>query len=149
MDGSVLAMGATRSPRVRPLLDRLAGELDASSGYSHFRAIAFAYEHLGDSAGARPLARLLSLPGVGGHALPPRAVPPIPGFSNMAADAERSSALREICLARALYRLGDENGLARRTLEAYSVDPRGAFAAHARKVLEPTVRSSPSAQGRR
>ena len=137
MDGSVLAMGATRSPRIRPLLDRLAGELDASSGYSHFRAIAVAYEQLGDSAGARPLARLLSLPGVGGHALPPRAVPPIPGFSNMAADAERSSALREICLARALYRLGDENGLARRTLEAYSVDPRGAFAAHARKVLEP------------
>ena len=139
MDGSVIALGATRSPCALGLLDRLAGELDASSAYSHFRALASAYESIGDKAGARPLARLLSLPGVGGHAKAPGSVPLIPGFANAAADKERSSALRELCLARALYRLGDSGGLARRTLEAYRADPRGAFADHARKVLQGAV----------
>ena len=136
MDGSVIALGATRSPCICGLLDRLAGELDSSSAYSHFRALAIAYESLGDKAGAQPLARLLRLPGVGGHAKAPGSVPLIPGFANSAADEERSAALRELCLARALYRLGDSGGLARRTLEAYSADPRGTFAGHARKVLQ-------------
>lgn len=136
MDGSVLALGATRSRCVLGLLDRLAGELDEDSAYSHFRALARAYESLGDSSGARPLARLLALPGVGGHALPAGTVPLIPGFSNEVTNAERSDVLRELCLARALYKLGDRDGLARRTLEAYREDPRGAFAAHARRILE-------------
>lgn len=51
-------------------------------------------------------------------------------------DDERSLCLRELCLARALYRLGDVDGLGRRTLEAYAADPRRAYANHARKVLE-------------
>ena len=139
MDGSVIALGATRSPSVRAILDRLAGELDASSAYSHFRALAIAYESIGDAAGAGPLARLLRLPGVGGHAKAPGSVPLVPGFANAAADRERSDALRELCIARALHRLGDVGDLARRTLEAYCSDPRGVFAAHARKVLQERV----------
>ena len=136
MDGSVLALGATRSRCVRDLLDRLAGELDGGSAYSHFRVLARAYELLGDPSGAQPLARLLALPGVGGYAVTAGAVPLIPGFSNEVTNAERSDVLRELCLARALFRLGDRDGLARRTLETYRDDPRGAFAAHARRILE-------------
>jgi hypothetical protein len=52
------------------------------------------------------------------------------------ADKERGDCLRELCLARALYRLGDtQDGLGRRTLEAYAADPRRAYANHAKLVL--------------
>ena len=83
------------------------------------------------------LARVLQRPGIGGHAQKMQAdVPVIPGYANTAGDWERTLSLREICIARALYRLGDTpDGLGRRTLEAYADDPRRAFAQHAKLVL--------------
>ena len=54
-------------------------------------------------------------------------------------DGERSFCLKELSLARALYRIGDFNGLAKRTLEAYLNDPRRAYAEHARLVLGKAV----------
>jgi hypothetical protein len=52
-------------------------------------------------------------------------------------DKERSDVLRELCIVRALYRLGDSpDGIAKRTLEAYTKDPRRAYANHAKLVLE-------------
>lgn len=67
--------------------------------------------------------------------MPAGTVPLIPGFSNEVTNAERSDVLRELCLARALFRLGDRDGLAHRTLEGYRDDPCGAFATHARRIL--------------
>ena len=67
---------------------------------------------------------------------PEGSVPEIPNYSNAASNAERSDCLRELCLARALFRLGDcSDGLGRRTLAAYARDPRGALAKHAGLVL--------------
>jgi hypothetical protein len=48
---------------------------------------------------------------------------------------DRNSALREILLARALYRCGDKDGLGKRILSEYANDLRAQFAAHARAVL--------------
>ena len=77
------------------------------------------------------------MPGVGGHSIAAwRSVPPIKHHDNAEGNRERTLVLRELCLARALYRLGDDaEGLGRRTLEAYARDPRRAYAAHARLVL--------------
>ena len=80
------------------------------------------------------------MPKVGGHALAPRAVPPIAGYEKDishlgVADQERSDCLRELSVARALFRLGDPTGAARKALEAYAADPRRVYAAHARAVL--------------
>jgi hypothetical protein len=47
----------------------------------------------------------------------------------------RNVALRELILARALYRLGDRDGLGQHTLQAYANDLRGLFARHAKAVL--------------
>jgi hypothetical protein len=44
--------------------------------------------------------------------------------------------LKELSLARALYRIGDKDGLGKRTLEAYAKDPRRAYAEHAKLVLK-------------
>jgi hypothetical protein len=48
----------------------------------------------------------------------------------------RVEPLREIVLARALYRCGDHEGLGRRILEQYTQDLRGHLARHAKAVLE-------------
>ena len=135
VDRYVIALGRTKSPEGLSVLDRLAERLSGTDAYSHFRALALAYESIGDRRGTVALERLLRLDGVWGHAVGPDEVPQIPGYADAAADAERSNCLKELCVARALYRLGDRNGLGRRTLEAYSRDPRRAYAAHARAVL--------------
>jgi hypothetical protein len=122
----------------RPALDAKAATLTADMHYSHFRALALAYEGIGDSGGVPALARLLRLPGVGGHALRAgEVIPPIRNYSNAEGDRERTRVLKELCLARAIFNLGDTpDCLGRRTLEAYAADPRRAYAAHARLVLE-------------
>jgi hypothetical protein len=47
----------------------------------------------------------------------------------------REVSLRELILARALYRCGDENGLAERILKEYATDLRGHYARHALAIL--------------
>ena len=70
---------------------------------------------------------MLSRPGMSGFAAPASSLP---------RPASRVGPLREIVLARALYRLGDHNGLAEKILRAYAKDPRGVLARHAAAVLE-------------
>lgn len=48
----------------------------------------------------------------------------------------RTGSLREIVLARALYRCGDHEGLGAEILREYRQDIRGLFARHAAAVLE-------------
>ena len=143
-DSYAIALGRAHSAAARPLLDVKAAELAAGSAYSHFRALALAYEGIGDPAGVQALARLLLLPGVGGHALRADAeVPPVRNYSNKEGDRERTRVLKELCLARAVFNLGDTpDGLGRRTLEAYAADPRRAYAEHARLVLTRTMRQA-------
>ena len=144
VDRYVIALGRTRAGAALPVLDRLASELTGESAYSHFRALALAYESIGDARGVAALERLLALPGVAGHAVAPGVVPSLPGYSDLPTNKERSDVLRELCVARALFRLGDPSGVARRSLEAYTKDPRRAYANHARQVL--TVRPAEKIQ---
>jgi hypothetical protein len=51
----------------------------------------------------------------------------------------RLGPLREIVLARALYRCGDYEGLGKTILEEYKHDVRGLFARHAASVLDTTL----------
>ena len=145
MDSYLIALGACGralkgNAAVIGAVRRKAALLTDGSRYSHFRAVGKAAEGIGDPALAPDLARLLALPKVGGHALAPRAVPPIAGYEKDishlgVADQERSDCLRELSVARALFRLGDPTGAARKALEAYAADPRRVYAAHARAVL--------------
>lgn len=119
---------------------RKAAELGPESEYSHFRAVAKAAEGAGMRELVPDLARLLALPGVGGHALAPSAVPAIDGYAVdstwiAAGNEERSGCLRELALARALYRLGDADGLGERALRSYLADPRRVYARHAAELL--------------
>ncbi len=145
VDSYLIALGKAKAKcALEPLLAKMAA-LTPASEYSHFRAVALCAEGVGDKAAVPALAKLLALPGVGGHAQRPVAeagVVPIPEYAfwesgnRGIADRERSDCLRELCLARALYNLGDDAAHAgEKTLRAYAEDPRRAYANHAKQVL--------------
>ncbi len=137
VDSYAIALGHCKAKEAVPALLAKAAQLTEANEYSHFRALARALEEIGDPRGAAALAEILRRPGIGGHWQTMGAAPPVvPGYKDAAADWERTLSLREICLARALYRLGDTpDGLGRRTLERYAADPRRAYAKHAKLVL--------------
>ena len=137
LDSYLIALGRCHAAAALPEATALARQLTPDSEYSHFRAVALAFEGFGDAAGAPELAKVLSAPGIGGRAIAyGPTVPPVPKHDNAAGNRERSLYLRELCLARALFRLGDCDGLGRRTLEAFAADPRRALANHAQAVLD-------------
>jgi hypothetical protein len=145
LDNTIVALGRTRQRQAVPVILAKLALLKPNASPSHFRAVALALELIGDPQAARPLAGLLRQPGMTGHAHLPldeatRQVP-LPqdpsALLKRAWDANnRTSALRELMLARALYRCGDYEGMARVILTQYTHDLRGHFARHAKAILD-------------
>ena len=132
-DSYIVALGRTRDRRaLEPLLAQVR-ELDASSQFFHIRALTLALEALGDPAAAQPLAELLRKPGIGGYAMTSVSEIASNGYGN---GTERNNALRELDIARALYRCGDCEGAAEKVLRQYALDLRGVYAIHATAVLK-------------
>ena len=135
MDSYIIALGRTRDSRgVAPVLAK-AALLNGNSEFSHIRAVSFALENLDGGSAIATLSSLLA--SVRGYALTNALVAPlIPGYSGTEGDAERNRCLKELAVARALFRLGDDaakNGA--QVLAAYARDPREVYASHARQVL--------------
>ena len=126
----VLALGNTADRRAVPAILEKLELLDAGTPLSHHRAVALSLERIGDRAAAEPLARLLGKPGMRGHAM--RQLEPL--YPNPD-KRRREGALREIVLAKALYRCGDSAGLGEEILREYRQDLRGLFARYASMVL--------------
>jgi flavin-dependent dehydrogenase len=130
VDALILALGYAGDPAALPAILIRLEMLDADVTLSHHRAIALALERFGDPAAAAPLARLLAKPGMSGHAMP--ALEPLYSAVDR---RRRTGALREIVLARALFRCGDFDGVGEGILRAYARDLRALFARHAVAVL--------------
>jgi len=138
LDDLIIALGRTGEASAMDVLIEKAQQLTPASDFSHFRALAIAFESIRDPRAAKPLARLLRMPAVGGHAF--REIQDViqrtPG--GLGDNSTRNVSLRELILARALYRCGDHEELGKKTLEAYRTDFRGHYATHARAVLAET-----------
>jgi len=96
-----------------------------------------ALELIGDPSAANPLAELLAKPGMSGQHHPDVETAiqrETPGGTN--AEITRRESLRELLVARALYRCGDHEGIGRQILENYTTDLRGHLARHAKAVLD-------------
>jgi hypothetical protein len=136
LDSVIIALGRTRDKRgLSPILDKV-GQLDAESEFSHSRAVGMALEILGDSAASKQLAGLLQKPGIMGHAFTDiedakQRTPASPTDTKT-----RNNSLRELILARALYRCGDYKGIGEKILKEYAHDLRGHYAHHAQTVLK-------------
>lgn len=142
IDAMIIALGRTRSPKgLEPLLEK-ARSLGPTVAFSHHRAVALALEVLGDRRAAPVLAEVLRKPGMSGHWITSAVEAKARRFSGGTDNRVRRDALREIALARALYRCGDHESLGRSILERYAIDLHGHYARHARAVL---AQSSPHA----
>jgi ribulose 1,5-bisphosphate synthetase/thiazole synthase len=135
LDSYIIALGRTRDPRaVEPILKKVA-LLDAGKEFSHHRAAAMALEAIGDPRAARPLADLLSKPGMTGYATTTVEEAKRQATPNATETVPRNNSLRELVVARALYRCGDYSGVGKKILETYVRDLRGHYARHAQAVL--------------
>jgi ribulose 1,5-bisphosphate synthetase/thiazole synthase len=136
VDSYIIALGRAKSQKALPVLVEKAQGLTSTNEFSHFRAVAMALESINDKSAAPVLGELLAKPGVGGYSIKMQAkLPVIKNYSNEEGNKERSDCLRELAVARAVYRLGDYEGRGEKVLRAYADDPRGAYAKHAKLVL--------------
>jgi len=128
VDSIILALGYAGDRSAIPAVLAMAKKLDKNVTLSHHRSVALALESLADPAAARTLSAILSKPGMSGHAMTK-----IPEGKKTL--EERTESLREIILARALYRCGDHQGLGKKILRQYQDDFRGLFSRHAYQIL--------------
>ncbi len=132
LDSIIIALGRSKDSAAINCIIKKINQLDPSAEFSHFRAVAIAAENLGDKKAAQPLARLIQMPGMTGHYVTVDSIKSNP--ENFI--TSRSLSLREIILARALYRCGDVNGLAEDLLINFSNDLRGHYSRHATSILK-------------
>ncbi|MBC8469806.1 MAG: FAD-dependent oxidoreductase [Planctomycetes bacterium] len=136
LDSLIIALGRTRDKQgLKPIIEKIE-QLDADSEFSHYRAVAIALETLNHPNAAEPLAKLLKKPGMAGHAFMDINTARNRTPSGPVDTLTRNWSLRELVLARALYRCGDYKGMGKQILTEYAHDLRGHYARHAREVLK-------------
>jgi len=144
LDSIVIALGRTKKEGAVSSLVRLAKLLTVESEFSHYNAITIAAETNKSRQMVDVLFDLLQEPGVQGHAMPDirkvRELTPLIGSrmeqTHFEENSTRNNSLRELVLARALYKLGDKERLGKQILEQYAHDLRGHYARHASGVLQ-------------
>jgi len=138
LDQLVIALGRTRDPRALPAILNKAKLLTAESDFSHHRAVGLALELIGDKSAAPVLAELLTQPGMAGyvHDSVEEARRRDQEEQSTTGVKTRRDSLRELLLARALYRCGDYGDVGKQIITNYTKDLRGHLARHAKAVLE-------------
>jgi flavin-dependent dehydrogenase len=144
IDAVILALGYSGDKLALPKLLELTEKLDSGVTLSHHRSLALVLEKIADQSAAEPLAKLLQKPGMQGHAMlnlddalteldnNGKGPNPVKNSSY----PKRTRALREIILARALYKCGDYNNIGENILKTYQNDMRGLFVRHANQILK-------------
>jgi len=131
LDNTIMSLGHTKDRRAVPGIVEKMKLLTTSSPFAHYRSTALALELIGDPSAAKPLAEILAREGMTGYCYATREEAELLGR----AGRNRHRAMRELALARALYRCGDKDGIGKRILTTYTHDLRGHFARHATAVL--------------
>ena len=139
LDRLIVALGRAGDPKALSAILPKMESLTAENEFSHHRAVGMACELIGDAGAAKPLLELLTKPDMSGYVHDSvekarRLDQESPGGTN--AVKTRRDSIRELALARALFRCGDYGDVGRAVLTAYTNDLRGHFARHAKAVLE-------------
>jgi len=135
VDSLIVALGRTgRREALDPIIEKIA-QLGPDHALSHHRAVAMALEAQREPSTARALADLLRKDGMTGHAFTDIHAVTANIPASPVDTSTREVSLRELILARALYRCGDDNGLGERILREYARDMRGHYARHALAIL--------------
>jgi len=139
MDSMIMALGQIKNPEAFHVIAEKLRALTPKSEFSHFRACAEALAILGDPRAASVLAETLNIPGIRGHATVSLHEAIRQTNSDSTDNRSRESSLRELLLARALYRCGDSEGLGEAILRRYTEDLRGVYSTYAQYVLLPNA----------
>ena len=140
LDDIIACLGYIGSAKAAPEVLRLAATVTADTELSHIRAIALYAEGLAKNAKVRP-ALVKALSGLLKAAGPLHVWETLPDeLANIPEStvdtSTRNVTLKEMFLARALFRLGDDaKKSATMALRAYAFDVRGQFAAAAAAIL--------------
>ena len=135
LDSLIIALGRIRDKRALNVILEKVEQLDEKSEFSHCRAVAMALETLGAAAAAKSLAELLKKPGMTGHAFTDIREAMLRTPPSTSDTTTRNCSLRELFLARALYRCGDYQGIGEKILKEYARDLRAHYRRHAQTVL--------------
>jgi len=135
LDSLIIALGRTRDKRAVNVIIKKVEQLDEKSEFSHCRAVAIALETLAVPAAAKPLAELLKKPGMTSHAFTDIHEAMLRTPASSSDTTTRNCSLRELILAGALYRCGDDKGLGENILKQYARDLRAHYRRHAQAVL--------------
>jgi hypothetical protein len=136
LDSLIMALGETGNQVALPTVIKKAELLTPNHYFSHFRAIALAFEGLKSNKAVPVLSKLLDMEGISGHHVTTyeKARQAVNGNRNDV--IFRNNVLREIHIARALYRCGDnETGQGKEIMENYANDLHGHYFRHAHLVL--------------
>ncbi|MEZ0217570.1 MAG: FAD-dependent oxidoreductase [Rariglobus sp.] len=135
LDARIIALGRCRRADLLPVLIAKAAELPADTAFSHYRALAEAFETIGDAAAAPVLEKLLNRPGLTGHQRTDVTARVATASADSNENSFRNASLIELHLARALHRVDPAHPRGREILESYRHDQRALFARHAEKLL--------------
>jgi ribulose 1,5-bisphosphate synthetase/thiazole synthase len=135
LDSLIIALGNTRKKEAMPAIIAHADRLTEKRTFSHFRAVCLAFESIGDKEAASILFELLNRPGIRSDAITSYRQARSIADGNREDTSLRNRVLKELHLARALYRCGDRQGLGASILHAYADDLQNHYARHARGIL--------------
>ena len=136
LDTIIIALGNTKMEEALPVIISKAETLTPDHEFSHFRAISVAFETIGCNKSAPVLYGLLNMRGVAGHHVVTQTDAVRATVPSHVDVTLRNNALRELHLARALYKCGDHYRLGRQILEKYANDLHGHYFRHAAGLLD-------------
>ena len=136
LDSRIIALGRCGASPHAELLARKAEKLPEHAEFSHYRALAEAFEALGQPSAVPALSSLLNRSGISGHHLHATRGRLNTITSDGNETSFRNRSLIELHLATALYSLDSDHPLGREILQAYSRDVRSIFASHAVNMLK-------------
>lgn len=136
LDSLIIALGRTRNPAYLSVIQEKAECLYPEDFFSHFRAVAMAMDDMKDKKAVPVLTEMITQPGVRSHAISSYREArnkTVPGDVDT---STRNKALKELCLARALYTCGDKDNIGKRVLERYANGLQAHYARFAYETLK-------------
>jgi flavin-dependent dehydrogenase len=135
LDSLIIALGKSKQEKALPAILEKAKTLTPQHRFSHYRAIALACEDIGSPTAVQVLSELLDMEGITGHHVTDLKQARAEVVHDRVDVSLRNNVLREIHLARALYRCGDDDQKGAQILRNYSQDLHGHYFRHASGIL--------------
>jgi hypothetical protein len=135
LDSLIMALGNTGKKEILQAIIPHAKRLKAESRFSHFRAVCIAFETTGDKSVAPILSEIIISCNMRNETVTDYRKARNSVNANPEDTSVRNRVLKELHLARALFRCGDHNGLGKTILESYVNDMRAHYARHAEEIV--------------